>query len=272
MKITVLVENTTKNPKLKQKHGLSLYIETNTNKILFDLGPDETYLYNAKQLGIDLTEIDTVILSHGHCDHGGALLGFLKFNDKAKIYVSKKAFEQYYIKVLFAKVYVGLDRSLIGSERFILTDDTMQIDDELFLFSDVDGHFRTKSNNVLLAKTQSGYVQDDFYHEQNLIVTEKDKAVLFSGCSHRGIANIVRTAHKHQPLIQAVFGGFHLYNPVAKTTEPVAVTHQLAKELSAYETVYYTGHCTGNKAFKIMQNIMGDKVQHLSTGSVFERN
>ena len=250
--------------------GFSVYIETAKHKVLFDLGPDETYRHNAKELGIDLTAIDIVVLSHGHFDHGGALPSFLKINSKAKIFISRKAFEPHYIKVLFAKIYIGLDKSLDGNERFILVDDVMRIDDELFLFFDVDGHFDTKSNHVLLTKTQHGYVRDDFTHEQNLIVTVGDRAVLFSGCSHRGIANIVRAAHKHQPIIQAAFGGFHLYNPATKTTEPVSVTQQLTKELSAYETVYYTGHCTGNKAFKIMQSIMGNKVQYLSTGTVIE--
>ena len=267
MKVVTLVENTTKNPKLKSKHGLSIYIETTKHKVLFDLGSDNTYQHNAKELGIDLTAVDTVVISHGHFDHGGALPSFLKINNKAKIFISRKAFESYYIKVLLAKIYIGLDKGLVGNERFILTDDIMRIDDELFLFSDVDGHFNTKSNNVLLTKTQHGYMQDDFTHEQNLIVNTENNSVLFSGCSHRGIANIVRTAHKHQPTIQAAFGGFHLYNPATRTTEPVAVTQQLAKELSEYETTYYTGHCTGNKAFKIMNDIMGDKVQYLSTGA-----
>jgi len=57
-------------------------------------------------------------------------------------------------------------------------------------------------------------------------VTVEDKAVLFSGCSHKGIANILRTAQKHQPTIQAVFGGFHLYNPATKSTEPPEVERQ----------------------------------------------
>lgn len=70
MKITALVENKAKYG-LKGKHGLSLYIETENHKILFDLGPDNTLFNNARIKGIDLSEIDTVIISHGHMDHGG---------------------------------------------------------------------------------------------------------------------------------------------------------------------------------------------------------
>ena len=79
MVITSLVENTTKSG-LKAKHGLSLYIETKLHRILFDLGPDETLFENAEKKKIDLTSVDTVIISHGHYDHGGALGKFLKIN------------------------------------------------------------------------------------------------------------------------------------------------------------------------------------------------
>ena len=270
MKIVTLLENTAKSPNFKSKHGLSVYIETAKHKLLFDLGPDDTFIHNAKELGIDLTIVDAVILSHGHYDHGGGLLDFLKINGTAKVYMSEKAFEPHYIKSWFKKRYIGLDKGLTGNERFILTGDTLRIDDELFLFSDVEGQFGTKSNNVLLTKTQQGYVRDDFAHEQNLIVETEGKVALFSGCSHRGVVNIMRTAHKHRPEIKAVFGGFHLHNPATGRNEPPKVAEKVAEELLAYETVCYTGHCTGDKAFGTMHGVLGDKVRRLSTGAEIE--
>ena len=271
MKITVLVENTTKDAALKPIHGLSLYIETAKHKVLFDLGPDDTYLDNAKKLGIDLAEVDTVVISHGHKDHGGALSKFLNVNSKAKIYLHKQAFESYYIKVLlFFKVSIGLDKNLAGNDRLILVDGTTQIDDELFLFSDVKERFDTKSNCALLKKTASGYERDDFAHEQNLLVNAQGKVALFSGCSHKGIANIVRTAKKHTPSIDAVFGGFHLYNPAKKTAEPPEVVQGLVSQLSEHNIVFYTGHCTGTKALEQMRSSMGEKVQPLSAGLTIE--
>ena len=70
IKITVLVEDT-KNENLPSAHGLSLYIETPENKILFDMGPNELFWENAEFLGIDLNTVDTAVISHGHYDHGG---------------------------------------------------------------------------------------------------------------------------------------------------------------------------------------------------------
>ena len=70
-----MVENTT-TCDLEAMHGLSLYIETKNHKLLFNLGPDQTVFENAKKKGIDLQEVDTVVISHGHNDHGGALEQF----------------------------------------------------------------------------------------------------------------------------------------------------------------------------------------------------
>jgi len=270
MRITVLLENTTKNTTLVPKHGLSIHIETPKHRVLFDLGPDDTYLHNAQKMGIDLEKVDIVVLSHGHYDHGGGLAGFLKINNKASIFIHRQGFKPYYYRVLILKKYIGLDPSLADNDRITFVDDTMHIDDELFIFSDVEGQPDTKSSRALLKKTPNGYARDDFAHEQSLIVTTGDKALLFSGCSHRGISNILRAAEKYQPAIHAVFGGFHLYNPITKATEATAVIERLAAELFTRETVFYTGHCTGDKAFETMCSESESNVKHFSTGLVFE--
>lgn len=77
MIIKTLVENTAVSTEYLKRNGLSFYIETKQHKILFDLGPDESFLLNAKKLQVDISDIDTVIISHGHSDHGGALRTFL---------------------------------------------------------------------------------------------------------------------------------------------------------------------------------------------------
>ena len=87
VKVVCLVENTSCSPQIGHVHGLSLYIETSNHKILFDVGPNDTYLRNARKLGIDIKSIDTVIISHGHNDHAGALESFMRLNTQAKIYI-----------------------------------------------------------------------------------------------------------------------------------------------------------------------------------------
>jgi len=94
-----LVENTAISSEYGCKHGLCIYIETPNHKILFDLGPNKLFVENALKMNVDISDIDTVIISHGHKDHGGALKYFLEQNKKAKIYIRKEAFEPHYIKV-----------------------------------------------------------------------------------------------------------------------------------------------------------------------------
>jgi len=271
MKITALVENTAKRADLKAVHGLSVYIETPKHKLLFDLGPNDAYRENAAKLGIDLTGVDTVVISHGHYDHGGALASFLKINDKANIYIRRQAFQPHFIANASGdKLPIGLDADLAKNERIIFTGDTMRIDDELFIFADVDAALDTQSRHTLFKQTADGYREDDFGHEQNLIVTAAGKAVLFCGCAHRGVDGILPAALRHQPGIEAVFGGFHLYNPGSGLTEPTELVRELAKKLSAYEAVFYTCHCTGEKAFACLREIMGEQLQYFSGGTVVE--
>lgn len=83
IKIVTLVENTKCDKACGSKYGLSFYIETKNHKILFDVGPNDLYYKNAKKLGINIEDVDTLILSHGHFDHAGGLNHFLKVNKKA---------------------------------------------------------------------------------------------------------------------------------------------------------------------------------------------
>ena len=93
MRVVTLLEDETENKKLNAIHGLSLYIEANGKKILFDLGPNKYYLKNAKKLGINIADIDLLVISHGHNDHGNGISKFLKVNEKATVYLSKYVFE-----------------------------------------------------------------------------------------------------------------------------------------------------------------------------------
>jgi len=272
MKITVLVENTTVSSEYKPKHGLCLYIETANHKILFDLGSDRLFFENAKLLDIDIGAIDTVIISHGHTDHGGALKLFLDKNNIAKIYVQDTAFEKYYAKVLGVPFYAGLDASLKENNRIIFNKNKLTIDDELFLFSDVTNReCYSTSNNALFAKKNGKYVLDDFKHEQNLIINEKNNIVLFAGCAHNGIINIQKKAESIlDKELTHVISGFHLYNPISNKQESKEMIREVGSILQKSHANFYTCHCTGKKAYDILKDVMGEKVNYLSTGTVFE--
>ncbi len=263
MKLTVLVENKSSGP-LKAKHGLSLYIETGTHKILFDLGPDDTLFENARLCAIDLAHVDIVVISHGHRDHGGALGRFLEVNKKAKVYVQKSAFEPHYSKVAFVKVPIGLDRQWMYHPQVVLCDGDYEIDASLKLFTVTQmGHRYSSANDTLY--DDAG--RDVFAHEQNLIILG-DKNVLMMGCGHTGVVSIMERAQKYAPVVCA--GGFHLYNPATRKTVGKAQLEAIAKALEPYSHVqFYTCHCTGIKAFETLSQQMSN-LTYLSCGHIVE--
>ncbi len=97
------------------------------------------------------------------------------------------------------------------------------------------------------------------------------KHVLFTGCAHSGIGNMMRQVQKTVGIdhFDIVIGGFHLFNPVTRTTEPRSRMDKLVVELDAFSnTIFYTGHCTGEKAFKYLKKSLGDRIRPFRTGSV----
>jgi len=269
IKIIVLLENTTKTKNIKSKHGLSLYVETKSNKILFDVGPNDLFLKNAESLGVDITAIDMAIISHGHIDHCGGLKYFLEKNKKAKIYLRPQAVEKHYVKVLGIPFYAGIDRALLSDDRFVFTDEIFKIDDEITLFSNVYGDFPLpKSDSNLFVKRNGKMFSDDFCHEQNLIISSDNNRVVICGCAHAGIVNIIKRAEiiiGKEPT--AVIGGMHLYEPVKKRYESNEYVDNVAIALAKGKSFYYTCHCTGEKAFERMKVRLDNRLTYLRAGT-----
>lgn len=253
MKVITLMENTACRENLCFEHGLSLYIETQTHKILFDAGQTGAFAENAEKLGVDLREVDFAVLSHGHYDHGGGLKAFLKCNETAPVYVSQYAFEHHY----GANGYIGLDLGLQNSDRFRYVAEDIPLDTGMTLCRIDVAPMDTAG---LTVEEKGERKPDDFRHEQYLLIEEKGKRILISGCSHKGILQIV-DAFRPDILI----GGFHFM----KITEEEKLT-TAAEKLLAYDTVYYTGHCTGQSQYDCLKTLMGEKLHYIAGGSVLD--
>ena len=185
MKITVLAENTAKTNNFLAEHGLSLLIDSNGKNILFDCGQTDAFIKNAKTLGVDLSCVDFLVLSHGHYDHGGGLNDFLKINKTAKVYLSKNAFDKHYNG---REKYIGLSPVLYDKERIVIVDNDLKIADDIVIKRLTKEPFKIDSAG-LTVNVDGEFLPDDFEHEQYLSIIENDIEYLFSGCTHKGLDN-----------------------------------------------------------------------------------
>jgi 7,8-dihydropterin-6-yl-methyl-4-(beta-D-ribofuranosyl)aminobenzene 5'-phosphate synthase len=270
MLIKTLVEDTTAAEDFGCEHGLSLYIETKANKILFDVGASGLFLRNAEKLDVNIADIDFLIISHGHYDHGGGLKTFFTENTKAKVFMHELAFGKYYaVRANDELEYIGIDENLRRNKRIVPTSDSFLISEGIQIFSDVaQKEPRPKSNRGLLKEHQGELIADTFDHEQNLVVEEEGKFLLITGCAHNGIVNILEHFHSlkgHMP--DYVIGGFHLAGH-SGGSEDLAVIDRIGGYLLSTKAKFYTGHCTGIEPYQRLKAIMGDRIDYLSTGSV----
>lgn len=272
MRISVLLENKGISEDFDYKHGLSFYIESGEYKILSDLGDNDFFLLNAEKLGVDISEVEYVVISHGHGDHGGGLDEFIKSNSVGKAYVRENAFNELFSKQGDDFRSVGLNETLYDHDQVVLVPDYYEINEDLILFSKVDSkEFFPSSNDNLYMDKNGNRVKDDFSHEQYLIIKENGKNVLVSGCAHKGILNILRSAEKIiGEKIHACVSGFHLFNPGSGVSEDEDFIKNLGKELLDTNTKFYTCHCTGDEAYNILKDVLGENIEYIKTGMVFD--
>jgi len=282
MKVTALVENTVLENRqdLNPEWGLSLHIQHDGRQILFDTGATEVYGHNAERLGVDLREVDMAVISHHHYDHAGGLAHFLETNSKAKVYLRRNEAGDPYFRAFFGIInrYVGLDKGLLQkyADRFEFVDEFAEIWPGVFFLTEIGNRYPLPKGNQHLFVEEGGTRRlDQFEHELVMAVREKEGLVVLTGCSHRGILNMVDAVSSHfqgSP-IKAVFGGFHLIglpklNTMAGSKREV---EGIGEEMLKYPIKkVYTGHCTGPKAYRVLKDVMGDKLEYLPTGGGVE--
>lgn len=269
MKITSLVDNISKNA-LNSEHGLCLYIELDTGiKILFDFGQTALFHDNSQKLGLNINDINIAILSHGHYDHGGGISTFLDNNTSAPIFVREEAFNTHYSLKSFGLKDISIDKTLIKEkrDRFIFCDDIHRINKNLTLFTTSNHSICfPKGNRLLFAFDKTD--NDNFNHEQSILIEENDKRVLIAGCAHSGIVNIINRAEEiiSKPLTH-IFAGMHLQKSGLTEDRENKFIDNLSSELKKHNKChFYTMHCTGEKGFHMLKQRLGSQIDYLSCG------
>ena len=277
MRVVNLIENTKGHDRCAYAHGLSFYVETSKHKLLVDLGPTDAALYNAKELGIDLSKVDTVVLSHGHYDHSGGIMPFANINSDARIYMQETADADYYAddgeRAEGERYrYIGIDKAISGLSQAVKIQGDHRIDDELELFTiRKRSHDLPFTNKRLLIKENGELRRDDFVHEQYLVISEGDKKILISGCAHNGILSILDAfKEKYGAEPDMVISGFHLMKKTGYTDDELRQIISIGTELMRYSTKFVTCHCTGETAYEIMKNVLGDQLQYVHSGENVE--
>lgn len=279
MRLTVLVDHESVDPRVRAEWGASLLVESGEVSALFDMGTSGVFADNAKALGISLGAIDLAVVSHSHVDHGGGLARFLSENASAPVWLSSVASSELYLKLGPLKRPVGLDVAVLDSHadrlRYVSSDTI--IAPGFHLLARLPDVYAPPRGNRVLFRNEDGVLKPDrFDHELALVVEEEDGMVLLSGCSHHGVLNMIEAVRSSLPgkLLKAVVGGFHFVGlPVAGGIlgdSDEAMKDVALKLRSAEIPRIVTMHCTHRRGYKVLDDVLGDRVEYAGAGSVIE--
>lgn len=266
--ITTLVENTASaDSALMTEYGLSFLIEAGNNRILFDTGQGTALLHNANALHIDLTQIDSVVLSHGHIDHAGGLTQVIAQNSTITLYAHPKVFEN----KLYATDIVGENKSYVaigvadekaaieGSGiRMMLSDRSIQLVPGIITsgYIPMNTSYETIEPGFYVGN-QGCELSDPIEDDLALILDTDEGTVVVLGCTHRGIINTLKQVVKltGKQKIHAVMGGLHLLHADAEKLT------WIINELEPFAIDYLiVGHCTGHDAIERLRGVYGDSL------------
>lgn len=274
MKFQFLVENKTNQEGILAEHGLSIFIETEEKKILFDAGASDAFAVNADRMGVDLAGADLAVISHGHYDHTGGVPLFCRINLGVPVYLHKNAFrlshgmEKGEIEEKMCGIRWTEEQKKALESRIRYTDGSCRITENIALTGTipVPDDFQP-SERFYYYNINGEPVEDDMSHEQCLVIREPEGLYVFSGCSHRGVIPALQEAMRLFPRekIVALIAGMHLYSASRQTREKT-VEEVLAQKIDRIFPV----HCTGMDALCDLRQALGERCVIAMAGDSFE--
>lgn len=268
--LTILSENTVVRRGLMAEHGFAVIIERNQERFLFDTGQGLVLQNNADKLGVSLASIDGCILSHGHWDHTDGLPFVLQQNDGLPIYAHPDIFtERYYQDEDGSLRPLGMCMSRDEIQRaggvLHLSDGPRQIAEGIMLTGQVPRKTSFESIPAqFIAKGPDGFVHDELWDDQSLVLSTPKGLVLLLGCCHSGLINTLDHvfATWGEQEVYAVIGGTHL---VGASEERMSLT---INSLNRYNVHYLMPlHCTGSVAQARLHNALGHRFLNGEVGT-----
>jgi len=273
MKIHILTDNMVKKRGFLAEHGLSIFIEYENTKVLFDTGQSQVYCHNAARMGLDLKSIDAIVLSHGHYDHCGGLPYFPSSNFPS-VYVHPDAFKKRYTINPDGRSYreIGIpwvldDYEFIKS-KVVFNRKRAEIATGITLFAEIPS--RTDFETVpkgFYTGSEKNKAADLMKDEQMLIFDTEKGLSVFLGCSHLGVINCLKYAAELFPdkCIYSLVAGMHL-----ESASPTRLQNTIQCLLDFDIQIVAPLHCTGIFAISEMKRVLGSRFNVLYTGNTLK--
>ena len=256
MKITILVDNISEK-NFKDEHGFSLLLEIDNKRILLDTGKGDALFHNVVEMGVKLNNLDAIVLSHGHYDHGGNLASVLDENPQAILYVHPEStIPRYSIRDGIGCHSIALshrDKHAIfdrPADKISWCNSATKISDTVWVTGEIPRSSKYPIGDESLFLDPEGVSVDTVADDMSLWIETDSGLVIISGCCHSGLENTIDHIKKvtGENKIRAVIGGFHMsYLSEDRNVEIIKYIKSLSCELIV------PAHCTGRDAAKLME-------------------
>lgn len=264
-RVTVLTDAFGKRSALARDWGYAALVEHDGKRILFDTGNDAgKFAANVRRLGVDLTRLDFVVISHRHGDHTDGLRHLLRVNPRVRIYVPS---DEYFGGPTPPAYFRRADPSLPAEMRYFGGDvpDTVPHGTpwKPARFVRVDSALEVMPG-VRLVRNVSRTQQFSETPELSLALDTEGGQVVLVGCSHPGIEAILASLHARERPVRLLMGGLHLVTTADAEVERLALALRDEWKLGGVAP----GHCTGEPAFARLQRAFGTRYRYAGVGSV----